>query len=404
MPSKTNILQQRKNEIIKELKPKHINELINYQQFQELYKPYNKEMSEQQFAELLGITYGNYKSIKNSGRRARIFKIKYKKLSKEQKEEIKQDLRTKGYTNKLIDYKEFKEIYESYKNEMSEQDFAEISKITDNNYRNMKYRGIKTKILKEEKKEISQERKQEKKEILQERIEEIQEELKKQGDTDKSIDYQEFQVLYEAYKKEMAEQQFAEILGITHTSYNSIKYKKGTKARILKGKEKEITEERIEEIREELKKYENKLIDYQEFKELYKIYQNEMKERQFARILEITNSSFNSMKNRGTKARILKEEKDEITEERKQEIQGVLKEYANKLVNYQKFQDIYGSYKNEMNEQDFAKILGITQRNYSYFETGQTVLTEDILVKLADYYNTSIDYLLYRTDKKEKIS
>ena len=52
-------------------------------------------------------------------------------------------------------------------------------------------------------------------------------------------------------------------------------------------------------------------------------------------------------------------------------------------------------------QKDMAKILGITQRNYSYIETGYTVLTEEILNKLADYYNTSIDYILYRTDERK---
>ena len=52
-------------------------------------------------------------------------------------------------------------------------------------------------------------------------------------------------------------------------------------------------------------------------------------------------------------------------------------------------------------QKDLAKILGITQRNYSYIETGYTALTEEILNKLADYYNTSIDYILYRTDERK---
>ena len=52
-------------------------------------------------------------------------------------------------------------------------------------------------------------------------------------------------------------------------------------------------------------------------------------------------------------------------------------------------------------QKDLAKSLGLTQRNYSYIETGKTMLTEDILRKIADYYNTSIDYILCRTDKKE---
>ena len=56
---------------------------------------------------------------------------------------------------------------------------------------------------------------------------------------------------------------------------------------------------------------------------------------------------------------------------------------------------------NDLLQKDLAKKLGLTQRNYSYIETGKTMLTEDILKKIADYYNTSIDYLLCRTDKKE---
>ena len=55
----------------------------------------------------------------------------------------------------------------------------------------------------------------------------------------------------------------------------------------------------------------------------------------------------------------------------------------------------------DLYQKDIAKKLGITQRNYSYFETGQTMLTEDILIKLADFYDTNIDYLLYRTDEKK---
>ena len=52
-------------------------------------------------------------------------------------------------------------------------------------------------------------------------------------------------------------------------------------------------------------------------------------------------------------------------------------------------------------QKDVAKELGITQRNYSYIETGKTMLTEDILIRLADFYNTSVDYLLYLTDVKK---
>lgn len=57
---------------------------------------------------------------------------------------------------------------------------------------------------------------------------------------------------------------------------------------------------------------------------------------------------------------------------------------------------------NDILQKEIAKILGITQRNYSYFETGKTMLTEDIIKKVANYYNVSIDYLLYQTDVRNR--
>lgn len=35
---------------------------------------------------------------------------------------------------------------------------------------------------------------------------------------------------------------------------------------------------------------------------------------------------------------------------------------------------------------------------YSQYETGVISLTAEVLIKLADYYNVSVDYLLDRTD------
>ena len=57
---------------------------------------------------------------------------------------------------------------------------------------------------------------------------------------------------------------------------------------------------------------------------------------------------------------------------------------------------------NDLLQKQVAKALGITQRNYSYFETGQTLLTEDILIKIANFYETSIDYILYQTDVRKR--
>ncbi len=52
-------------------------------------------------------------------------------------------------------------------------------------------------------------------------------------------------------------------------------------------------------------------------------------------------------------------------------------------------------------QKDIAKALNITQRNYSYIETGKTFLSEEMLRKIADFYQTSTDYILYRTDVRK---
>jgi transcriptional regulator with XRE-family HTH domain len=41
--------------------------------------------------------------------------------------------------------------------------------------------------------------------------------------------------------------------------------------------------------------------------------------------------------------------------------------------------------------------LNITQETVSSYETGRVLPSSDMLIQLADYYNTSIDYLLCRT-------
>ena len=49
-------------------------------------------------------------------------------------------------------------------------------------------------------------------------------------------------------------------------------------------------------------------------------------------------------------------------------------------------------------QQTIADNIGITQRKYSYIETGVQPLTAEFLVSLARFYGVSIDYLLCETD------
>ncbi len=53
---------------------------------------------------------------------------------------------------------------------------------------------------------------------------------------------------------------------------------------------------------------------------------------------------------------------------------------------------------NDIRQKDIAKYLNVSQNTYSQYETGVISLTAEVLIKLADYYNVSIDYLLDRTD------
>ena len=53
---------------------------------------------------------------------------------------------------------------------------------------------------------------------------------------------------------------------------------------------------------------------------------------------------------------------------------------------------------NDLTQKEIAQFLNITQVAYSYYEIGKRSIPLELLCKLADYYNTSVDYLLYRTD------
>ncbi len=54
---------------------------------------------------------------------------------------------------------------------------------------------------------------------------------------------------------------------------------------------------------------------------------------------------------------------------------------------------------NDLTQQQIADKLGITQRKYSYLETGTQQLTDEILVKLSRVYGVTTDYILRLTDK-----
>ena len=56
---------------------------------------------------------------------------------------------------------------------------------------------------------------------------------------------------------------------------------------------------------------------------------------------------------------------------------------------------------NDLYQKEIANYLKITRQQYGLYEIGKRDIPVDLLCKLADYYNTSTDYLLGRTNIKK---
>lgn len=55
----------------------------------------------------------------------------------------------------------------------------------------------------------------------------------------------------------------------------------------------------------------------------------------------------------------------------------------------------------DLTQAQMGKILSCSQRVYSNYERGDIDIPTQTLIKLADYHNVSVDYLLNRTDKPD---
>ena len=54
----------------------------------------------------------------------------------------------------------------------------------------------------------------------------------------------------------------------------------------------------------------------------------------------------------------------------------------------------------DLTQKQVAAMLGMSQTGYSKYETGENDIPTQILIKLADFYKTTTDYILERTDDK----
>lgn len=57
----------------------------------------------------------------------------------------------------------------------------------------------------------------------------------------------------------------------------------------------------------------------------------------------------------------------------------------------------------DLNQQTIADVLEIGQSDYSKYERGINMMGIDKYIKLAKYYNVSLDYLCGLIDKPEKL-
>lgn len=55
----------------------------------------------------------------------------------------------------------------------------------------------------------------------------------------------------------------------------------------------------------------------------------------------------------------------------------------------------------DLKQEDVANALGIKQQQYSEYERGVVLISIEKLNKLADFYQTSVDYLIGRTDERK---
>lgn len=54
----------------------------------------------------------------------------------------------------------------------------------------------------------------------------------------------------------------------------------------------------------------------------------------------------------------------------------------------------------DLTQEKIAELLNCTQQAYSYYEKGKRALPYEILLKLAEIYDTTPNYILGITDKK----
>lgn len=68
---------------------------------------------------------------------------------------------------------------------------------------------------------------------------------------------------------------------------------------------------------------------------------------------------------------------------------------------FQRIQDLRVD--SDLTQKEMSEILHISQRSYSHYETGSRNIPIEMLIRIANYYHISLDYLVGRTDRKNML-
>ena len=66
---------------------------------------------------------------------------------------------------------------------------------------------------------------------------------------------------------------------------------------------------------------------------------------------------------------------------------------------YQQIRDLRED--RDLTQAQVGAAIGVPQRTYAYYESGQRMIPPHVLCALADFYDVSVDYLLGRTTKRK---
>lgn len=73
----------------------------------------------------------------------------------------------------------------------------------------------------------------------------------------------------------------------------------------------------------------------------------------------------------------------------------------NYIGDYMKFQRIRDLREDaDLTQTEMGKAINLPQRTYAYYESGERTIPPEVLIALAKYHKTTVDYILGLTDKK----